>query len=189
MKSNRRNFIEKACLAGACFCGFSSLAAGAASFRYSTGMGEPDDLNLNFMQDWISNLLLNVDENSSQEECRKIIKPCSAAHYDFLEMDKVLAPYVGDIKKFIQFLGEKWDWKINYNPDSGVIIADENKTQCVCPMVNKEKGVRSSILCYCSEGFAEKMFSTVLGRTVKATVVSSILRGDKSCKYMIEWAI
>jgi predicted hydrocarbon binding protein len=104
-------------------------------------------------------------------------------------MDKVLAPYVGDIKKFIQFIGEKWDWKINYNPDSGVIIADENKTQCVCPMVNKEKGVRSSILCYCSEGFAEKMFSTVLGRTVKATVVSSILRGDKSCKYMIEWAI
>jgi hypothetical protein len=189
MKSNRRSFIEKACLAGACFCGFRSLALEAANSNSSTGISEQDNQNMKFMQDWISNLLLNVDENSSQEECRKIIKPCSAAHYDFLEMDKVLAPYVGDIKKFIQFIGEKWDWKINYNPYSAVIIADENKEQCVCPMVNKEKGVRSSILCYCSEGFAEKMFSKVIGKTVKATVASSIQRGDKSCKYMIEWAI
>ena len=53
MKSNRRNFIEKACLAGACFCGFSSLAAEAANSHSSTGIGEQDDRNLKFMQDWI----------------------------------------------------------------------------------------------------------------------------------------
>jgi predicted hydrocarbon binding protein len=64
-------------------------------------------------------------------------------------------------------------------------IADENKTKCVCPMVNKEKGVRSSILCYCSEGFAEKMFSTVVGHPVKAKVISSIHRGNNRCKYQI----
>jgi hypothetical protein len=188
MALSRKEFLKKGCLAGACFCGFSSLAAEAANSHSFTGMGEPDDRNLKFMQDWISNLLLNVDENSSQKECRKIMKPCSAAHYDFLEMDKVLAPYVGDIGKFIQFIGEKWDWKINYNSDSGVIIADENKTQCVCPMFNKEKGVRSSILCYCSEGFAEKMFSTVVGHPVKAKVISSIHRGNDRCKYQIELA-
>lgn len=187
MNTNRRNFIKKTCISGACFCGFVSLAAHGTDLQGTSVINtEPDDRNLKFMQDWISNLLLNIDENASPEECRMIMKPCAVAHYDFLEMDKVLAPYHGDIAKFIQFISEKWDWKIDYNPGSGVIIADENKAQCVCPMVNKEKGVRSSILCYCSEGFAEKMFSTVVGHPVEATVISSIHRGNDRCKYEIK---
>ncbi len=40
-------------------------------------------------------------------------------------------------------------------------------------------------LCNCSEGFAERMFSYILNRPVRATVIASILRGDKSCKYEI----
>lgn len=186
MKSNRRNFIEKACLTSACFCGFNSFAVDASTSRCSSARGEPDDRNLKFMQDWISNLLLNVDKNSDREGCRKIMKPCSAAHYNFLEMDNMLIPYEGDIRKFIQFIGEQWGWKIDYNADTNTIIADENKNDCVCPMVNKEKGI-SSAICYCSEGFAERMFSKVIGCEVKATVVSSIHRGDKSCRYKIEW--
>jgi len=186
METNRRYFVKKACISGACLCGFGSMVAQSANLKDTTGGAQTDNLNTKFMQDWISNLLLNIDENTSHEECRKIMKPCAEAHYNFLEMDNVLAPYVSDINKFIQFIGEKWDWKIDYNPVSGVLIADENKAQCVCPMVNTEKGVRSSILCYCSEGFAEKMFSEVVGHPVKAEVISSIHRGDQSCKYQIE---
>jgi len=185
MTYNRKDFLKKACVTSACFCGFTSLIAHSVNLPGTIDTDETHDRNLKFMQDWISNLLVNVDINSSQEKCRKIMKPCAEAHYNFLEMDKVLAPYIGDISKFIQYISEKWDWKIDYNADSGVIIADENKAQCVCPMVNKEKGVRSSILCYCSEGFAEKMFSTVAGHPVKARVISSIHRGNDRCKYEI----
>jgi predicted hydrocarbon binding protein len=113
------------------------------------------------------------------------MKPCSLAHYDFLEMDKILAPYVGDMVKFTQFISEQWGCKIDYNPETGVIVADENKSFCVCPMVDKKKGAGSSILCYCSEEFAEKMFSTIAGHPVKARVISSIPRGDDRCKYEI----
>lgn len=186
MNTNRRNFVKKACISGACLCGFGSMLAQGANSKGTTDIAESDDRNTKFMQDWISTLLLNIDENTSQEECRKMMKPCAVAHYNFLEMDTVLAPYVGDINKFIQFIGEKWDWKIDFDPVSGVIIADENKAQCVCPMVNQGKGVRSSILCYCSEGFAEKMFSEVVGHSIKAEVISSIHRGNQSCKYQIE---
>lgn len=185
MAITRKDFFKTACLSGACFCGFTSLAVHASNPSESTNAAEPDDKNHKFMQDWILTLLLNIDENASDEECRKIMKPCAMAHYNYLEMDKVLAPYVGDIEKFTRFISEKWDWKIDYNQESGVIIADENKSQCVCPMVNKEKGVRSSILCYCSEGFAEKMFSTVAGHSVTARVISSIHRGNDRCKYEI----
>lgn len=185
MTLTRKDFFKKACLTGACFCGFISMSAQAANLPEASAISEADDKNRKFMQDWILTLLLNIDENTSDEECLKIMKPCAMAHYNYLEMDKVLAPYVGDIEKFTQFISEKWDWKIDYNQESGVIIADENKSQCVCPMVNKEKGVRSSILCYCSEGFAEKMFSTVVGHPVTARVISSIHRGNDRCKYEI----
>ena len=185
MAFSRKDFFKTACLSGACFCGFTSLVVHGSNPSGSTNTAEPDDKKLKFIQDWISTLLLNMDENASDEECRKIMKPCAMAHFNFLEMDRVLAPYVGDMDKFTQFISNEWGWKINYNTETSVIVADENKSYCVCPMVNKEKGVRSSVLCYCSEGFAEKMFSTVAGRPVKAKVISSIHHGNDRCKYEI----
>lgn len=185
MALTRKDFFKKACLTGACFCGFTSLAVQGSNLSGTANAEEPDDKTRKLMQDWISTLLLNIDENAGDEECRKIMKPCAMAHYNFLEMDKVLTPYVGDMEKFIQFINNEWSWKIDYNKEAGVIVADENKSYCVCPMVDKEKGVRSSILCFCSEGFAEKMFSTVVGHSVKARVVSSIHKGNDRCKYEI----
>ena len=91
----------------------------------------------------------------------------------------------GDIEKFNQFIEEKWGWKIDYQKEKGILLADENKNYCVCPMVNQEKGVKSTIYCYCSEGFAEQMFSVVVGHQVKAKVISSVLRGDERCIYEI----
>ncbi len=185
MTISRKDFFRKACLAGACFCGFTSLGMKVDASETVTGEVQPDDKKLKFMQDWISTLLLQVDENAGDEECRKIMKPCAMAHYNYLEMDNMLAPYKGDIEKFNAFISGEWGWKVNYDKVKGVIVADEDKPNCVCPMVNKEKGVRSSILCYCSEGFAEKMFSMVVGHPVKARVVSSILRGNERCIYEI----
>lgn len=184
MSVTRKDFFKKTCLAGTCLCGFTSLAFLGPNHTATTDEA-PDDKNRKFMQDWISTLLLNIDENADEDECRKIMKPCAMAHYNYLEMDNVLAPYVGDMEKFTQFISNEWGWKIDFNKESGIIIADENKSYCVCPMVNKEKGVRSSILCYCSEGFAEKMFSTVAGKPVSARVISSIHRGNEQCKYEI----
>ena len=60
---------------------------------------------------------------------------------------------------------------------------DENKDFCVCPLCQAQK--MPPLLCNCSEGFAERMFSNILNRPVRATVIASILRGDKSCKYEI----
>lgn len=186
MALTRKDFFKKACVAGACFCGFTSLALNAGAAQATVGGEQADDKKVKLMQDWISMLLLNIDENAGDEECRKIMKPCAMAHYNYLEMDKMLAPYRGDIEKFNAFISGEWGWKVNYDKEKGIMVTDEDKPNCVCPMVNKEKGVHSSILCYCSEGFAEKMFSTVAGHSVKARVISSIHRGNDRCKYEIK---
>jgi len=181
MLLSRKNFLKTACIGSA--CGFGSLMW--QSNLKAQESNQPTNKGPAFMQEWISGLLYNIDENLVDESCRKIMKPCANAHYQFLEMDKALEPYRGNISLFLQFINETWGWKIDYNQQTGIILADENKAACVCPMVNQSKGVRSAILCYCSEGFAEKMFSAVVGHPVKATVISSIHRGDKSCIYQI----
>ena len=181
---NRKDFLKKACLAGTCFCGFIPVASQGMN-RHDAVDEEPENKNLTLMQGWISNLLLSLDKNSTEEDCRKIVKPNAMAHYDFLNMDKVLAPYKGDLARFNTFISNEWGWKIDYNPETGILTANENKPYCVCPLVNQEEGINYPSLCYCSEGFAEKMFSEVVGHPVKARVLASVQRGDKHCIYEI----
>lgn len=145
---------------------------------------EPKNPNA-LQQEWISILLNNIDDRLPEEELRMALKGCAISHYDGVNMDKIITPYKGKLEEFIQFLTTDWNWKIDYNKQTGVLIADENKNRCVCPMVNKEKGIKSAAICYCSEGFIEKMFSEVIGQQVKSRVLKSILRGDPACRYEV----
>ena len=172
--NSRRNFIKKTCITGSCFCGFLAIANDGRAEE------QPDSGKL-LMQEWISTLLKSIDDNT--EASQQILKNCAQVHFRHLEMEKVLKPYKGDIEKFNSFLEKEWGWKVEYDKNAGVIVANENKNFCVCPMVNREKGVDSSILCYCSEGFAELMFSFVADKKVKAEVVSSIHRRNNSSNY------
>jgi predicted hydrocarbon binding protein len=113
------------------------------------------------------------------------LQGCAAAHYRSIAMDELVAQYRGNIEGFLQLLSEKWLWKVAYDKEAQIITADENKSACVCPLVQKAPGMASPTLCHCSEGFAERMFSAVAESPVKAQVTSSILRGDKSCVYTI----
>lgn len=187
---NRRAFIKKvSCITGACLCGFTSLVQ-TASAEENVGTPKPNpNPNETLMQDWISNLLLSIDQKADKETHRAIMKACAISHYQHLKMDNFLSPYIGEVEKFNQFLEKEWGWKVQYQKETGLIVADENKSVCVCPMVNQTKGVKSSILCYCSEGFAELMFSKVLGHPVKAEVIRSIHRGASTCAYQISTKI
>ena len=178
---DRKNFFKKACFAGACFCGFGSISGLA-----NTNTSEVQDENKQLKQEWLSNLLSNLDKDLDEDAVRKIVKKSSQTHYDNLKIDSLLSDYIGDLEKFNKYLEKAWGWKIDYNKRTKVLIADENKDFCVCPILEHNKEINTSAICYCSEGFAEKMFSAVTGVTVSARVISSVRRGDKTCKYKIE---
>ncbi|WP_163709487.1 DUF6144 family protein [Mangrovibacterium lignilyticum] len=183
MNKDRRNFLKKACAAGGCFCGFSFLAGQQVEANNDSAAG---DAQKKLMQEWISILVISLDEQTDSEVSRQIMKSCARAHYDQLKMDEVLQPYAGKLEEFINFLEDSWNWKVDFDEESGIIHADENKNFCVCPMVNHQQGLDIGVLCYCSEGFAELMFSKVAGHQVQANVISSIHRGNDRCKYQIK---
>lgn len=188
MLMNRKEFLKKACLSGACMCGFSSIALFANNVGNQQPTSEPVDSKLLLVQEWVSSLLSNMNEQLSEEELRRALKSCAIVHYNNLKMDNVLSAYIGKLDKFIEFLEKEWAWKVDYDKASKTLIANENKNYCVCPMINHKAGVKPTAICYCSEGFAEKMFSTIAGVPAKATVISSIHRGNDRCKYKIVFA-
>lgn len=183
MTVNRKDFLKKVCFSGACLCGFGSIA-----FSKEVDDSNEDKMQtqkLSLLQDQIASILLNVNDELDKGSARKLIKKTSGVHFENLKMDTLLAEYKGDLDKFTVFLREKWGWKVDYDKEKGVLIADENKNYCVCPIAVHKKDKDSSAICYCSEGFAEKMFSLVSGVQVQAEVIASIRKGDTSCKYKI----
>lgn len=182
MTNTRRSFIKKTCMAGACLCGFGSVLSGEEkTYSENTGVNPKEDM----FKNWISEVLSNMDGKLDEEELRDLIKSASKAHYQYLNMNNLLNSYTGKLDEFIKFIEKEWNWKFHYEEDNKVLIADENKSVCVCPLLNAAKGKRLPALCYCSEGFAEMMFSKVNQAPVKAIVTSSIQRGDDRCIYRI----
>jgi hypothetical protein len=135
---------------------------------------------------WAAALISALDTDLPVEVTAPMLRACASVHYADAHMDSIVARFHNDLGGFLQFLTDQWGWLVTYNPTEGTITADENKPYCVCPLVQKSPQAVSGTLCYCSEGFAKRMFSAVIGRPVKATVVQSVLRGAGSCIYSIQ---
>jgi hypothetical protein len=185
MAIDRKDFLKKVCFSGVCLCGFSLIASAKEPGSITETALQTQALNPSLMQVWIASLLQNINTELDKGSARKVIKKTAEVHYKDLKMDSVLADYKGDIDKFTVFLRDKWGWKVDYDKEKRVLIADENKNYCVCPIAAYNKDINSSAMCYCSEGFAEMMFSSVSGMQAKAEVISSIRKGDTNCKYKI----
>lgn len=141
-----------------------------------------------FMLKWITTLLSSLNESGlSEDQIRKVVKDSCIAHHDLLDVPEMVKPYVGKPNEFIEFLKHSWGWLVTVDEQNKKIYIDENKPVCVCPLLKNERDKLYPALCYCSEGFAEKMFSYVYGYPVEARVAASVHRGHPSCRYEINF--
>lgn len=182
MTTTRRSFFKKACISGACFCGFASLLHSKQTDISENITIDPKE---KMYKNWISEILSNLNTKIDEKQLRELIKSAGKSHYEYLQMDQLLAPYIGNLNEFTRFIEKEWGWIFSYEKNGKILIADENKSYCVCPLLNQNKTDKLPALCYCSEGFAEMMFSKVNKTPVKAIIISSIQRGNDKCVYKI----
>ena len=131
-----------------------------------------------------TNALLTALMKTPAVRINEVIQQCHQTHYDALDMDTMLKPFCGHPEAFYQFLRDTWNWVITVDSDGNHILVDENKPECVCPLV-RTGAASSPNLCQCSKGFAEHMFTKVLQRPVTARIRESILQGSTHCVYEI----
>ena len=188
--SSRRDFIKRFACA-VCFCGFGNLISIAEETnKADSNNNETSEFEKNeaFALHWITELLSSLDDNNiSEQQLRSIVKRTSQAHHDLLNVPEMVRPYIGKPDEFTKFLQEAWGWKVNDDKANRQLAIDENKPFCVCPLLKKSSGKLYPALCYCSEGFAEKMFSAVYQKDVDVTVAASVQRGDPSCVYLVKY--
>lgn len=134
---------------------------------------------------WIAALLPSLAAESEPEVAARVLKAAAAAHFEHLGMAERVAPFRGNLDGFLTWLSKEWGWRIEYDRTARVLEVDEAKSYCVCPLVQKDAQADLGILCNCSEGFAERLFSAVVGHPVRAEVTQSVLRGAGSCRYRI----
>lgn len=181
MDNSRRDFMKRACMGTLCMCGLSRIAQ--ADVIESIG----EDISKKEMSTkWILEVLNNIDKSLNEEQRRAIIKSASIAEYENIKVEETMSQYKGDIDKFIIYLEKEWGWKCHFEENKKILIADENKSFCVCPFMKNNMGKLYPAMCYCSEGFAEKMFSYIIGHPVAARVISSVQWGNERCIYRIE---
>lgn len=183
MESSRRSFLRTACASGICSCLGGGVAAGGVGAAETGGVDVAQDDPM--PRSWIAAMLPALEAEADPEVARRVLKAGAQAHWDQLKMGEKVAPYVGNLDGLLEFLGKQWGWKIQYDRAAGVILVDEGKKYCVCPLVQKGTKADLTVLCNCSEGFAERLFGAVVGHPVQARVTQSVLRGAASCHYRI----
>jgi hypothetical protein len=94
-----------------------------------------ENQDLQFLSNWVHQILDQVDDQLPREAKAALLRGCAQAHYQWANMDEIIAPYRGNLADFLTFLNWAWGWKIDYDPERGIITADENKRECVCPLV------------------------------------------------------
>jgi len=179
MANSRRGFLKLACASGICSC------AGTGFLRAEVSPGDAGQEEDPMPRKWILALLPVLVSETDQVTAGRVLKGAAEAHYEHLKMAEKTSPFRGKLEDFLAYLRAEWGWKIEYVAGSDTIMIDEAKSTCVCPLVRQGVEGDLSILCNCSEGFAERLFSGVVGSPVRAEVVQSVLRGASSCQYRI----
>ncbi len=182
---NRRAFLKSAGLLGICGCGLTAECSVRPGEAASDAAQAPAAVPEPLAKHWVATLLPLLAAGNP-EHARSAIRKCFEPHFRSLALEPTLDKFRGNVEGFVRYLEKEWGWVVSYSPDTGVILVDENKTYCVCPVLPKERSRDLGLMCHCSEGIAERMFSHVAGSPVRARVVASVLRGDRTCKYRIE---
>lgn len=144
-----------------------------------------DKHNYDFTMEWLNELLKNMENKLTDEQCAELLIPCSECHLK--TMKPVIEQFKGNLQGFLDYTEKEWGQKVTYHQDKNEIIVDENKSFCVCPIADCMNGRKvSPALCNCSANMTAGMIAEVSGQKAKAQVVASVLRGDSSCIYRIE---
>ena len=104
MTVNRKEFIKRACLSGACLCGAGPLVMAQSQTGVNTSQDQIQKNPNELQQEWISILLNSIDDRIPEEELRVMLKGCAISHYNKMKMDETLAPFKGKPDDFLAFL-------------------------------------------------------------------------------------
>lgn len=135
---------------------------------------------------YIKEIINEINKNQGEKTAEKIMKPCGhqCISKTMIEKAKKLYKKSNSIDNFLQLLNEQHIGGGELHTRDGKIIGIYNA--CYCGLAKQAKDM-SPVYCYCSAGWFEKLFSSILGDSVKVNKIQSILGGADKCIFEISF--
>lgn len=179
---DRKEFIKKTCQlgigSGAVLLMDICNTCGAESATQSSQ--EDSDRRLKFAQNWIENLMNNMDAQLDESTRIKLMEACGRACAQ-RSINEAKACQ-GDLDKFLAKMKE-WLGEENVRKKENVVFVVYSK--CLCTLVQAGPPKLSDTYCLCSRGWIKEMFETVVGKSVDVDLTESIKQGGKACRLTI----
>ncbi len=114
------------------------------------------------------------------------MKPCGSQCIpeSFIARAKSVYAKAKSIEDFLSLLNETRIGGGRLHIEDDKIIGIYEK--CYCGLAKKVKGL-SPLFCYCSEGWYERLFSSVFEKTVEVKKLRTILDGSERCEFEIRY--
>jgi len=148
-------------------------------------------------ENWIKNLMDNMDTILDQETKIRMMQACGRSCYirafGVAPEDK---PTPEEAKKVISTLKSAgyevrqegnlttiiYNWRRDHQNPWGLILGDG---YCMCPLVETGPAGLSPSYCYCSTGYVKESFERSIGKPVIVELLDSLKMGGKDCVFKI----
>jgi len=148
---------------------------------------------MGFGDAWLRRFFEAVDATLDEPSRRRLMTANGRACFATFAGPPKKQPAPDALEKFTAWVKDKGKDR-GYSIDGNVISfefvgsAETGKPSpeaiCLCPMAEAQRpGTISATYCLCSVGYVKEMHERTLGRPVDVTLVDSVLRGGRRCKF------
>ena len=127
----------------------------------------------------------SLDEESKKEMMKRCGRAC--AEEDTWGPAVAIAGRISEQEQELEKVIERMNKEIAWCGDW--MLEDDRITctciECGCPLVKNGVVKHTRVFCYCSLGWVETVFGTLLNRKVHADLVKAIGFGDDVCRYVV----
>ena len=179
---NRKEFIKSFCICGACSCMAFPLFGASQDTKEPTNKKIKElGQKIQFMQTRMAKFINILDKNMDEADLNKVLEGLG------IECSKEYEPYYKEYRDNLEGFFQAWDMNFKHDKEKMVItLLGKETTECFCPFV--KESLMSPDFCNCSLGWHQHIFSTLIGKPVKVEIIESVLRGGKSCNFVIDYS-
>jgi len=179
---DRKEFLNKICVAGVCACSGSLVFAQENNSNVENKTVPQEDWRIGFSRSRYTKLMEILQSKLSKDEFNAIIRELGS---DCSASISFIKTYQSDLDGYIKELKRRWNEDATYDKEKGIItVASQERTECFCPLIDTAKV--SDAVCNCSLGWQKQTFETVLQKKVAVEIKESIIRGGKRCIFEIK---
>lgn len=176
---DRKEFL-KSCVSGLCACAAATLPAAAATTKTAP---PPEDWRIGFVQKRYAKLVhilsAKMEDSTLSQTFEELGAFCAS------QQDDKLKAYAGKPDEFCKFITQgNFSATHDKASDTYTVVFAPERVDCFCPLASRNAQTPTKV-CECSAGWQSHTWTSILGKPPKVALKETVLRGGKTCTFVI----